>query len=128
MRTPGITRLEKSCMNAMIIGADRLGNIPELLSNWDINISHHITGRNAVHQRKPHGLPANTGLLIIFTDFLGHNVMRNFRDLAQEEGIPVITCRRSTSCLAQSLASYTNMPTEQRQSLHPSPIDINIQQ
>lgn len=42
-------------MNAIVIGADRLGNIPELLSDWNINITRHITGRHAADQRKPHG-------------------------------------------------------------------------
>jgi hypothetical protein len=95
-------------MNAIVIGADRLGNIPELLSDWNINITRHITGRHVAHQRKPHGLPRNTELLILFTDFLGHNVMRHFRNLALVQGIPFIACRRSTSCLAQSLECCFN--------------------
>lgn len=90
-------------MNPILIGADRLGNIPELLSDWNISITRHITGRHVSHQRKQHGLPRNTDLLILFTDFLGHNVMRHFRNLAQAQGIPFIACRRSTSYLAQSL-------------------------
>lgn len=99
-------------MNAIVIGADRLGNIPELLSEWNINITRHITGRHVAHQRKPHGLPRNTELLILFTDFLGHNVMRHFRNLALVEGIPFIACRRSASCLAQSLECCFNKEIE----------------
>ena len=99
-------------MNAIVIGADRLGNIPELLSAWNINITRHITGRHVAHQRKPHGLPRNTELLILFTDFLGHNVMRHFRNLALVQGIPFIACRRSTSCLAQSLECCFNKKIE----------------
>ena len=97
-------------MNAILIGADRLGNIPELLSDWNINITRHITGRHVSHQRKQHGLPRNTELLILFTDFLGHNVMRHFRNLAQVVGIPFIACRRSTSYLAQSLECCLRLP------------------
>jgi hypothetical protein len=93
-------------MNAILIGADHLGNIPELLSDWNINITRHITGRDVSHQRKQHGLPRNTELLILFTDFLGHNVMRHFRNLAQVQGIPFIACRRSTSYLTQSLECF----------------------
>ena len=95
-------------MNAMLIGADRLGNIPKLLSDWNINITQHITGRHVSHQRKPQGLPKNTELLILFTDFLGHNVMRHFRNMAQTQGVPFIACRRSASCLAQSLEHCFN--------------------
>jgi len=46
-------------MNAILIGADHLGNIPELLSDCNINIPRHITGRHVSHQRKQHGLPRN---------------------------------------------------------------------
>jgi len=100
-------------MNAMVIGADRLGNIPKLLSDWDISIFRHVTGRQVAHQRKSQGLPINTNLLILFTDFLGHNVMRHFRNLAQAEGVPFIACRRSTISLAQSLECCFNSKVNQ---------------
>lgn len=90
-------------MNAMVVGADRLGNIPEVLSSLGIFITQHVSGRDAAHQRKQAALPKDTQLLILFTDFLGHNVMRHFRRLAQEEGVPVLACRRSASCLKQSV-------------------------
>ena len=99
-------------MNAMLVGADRLGNIPKLLSDWNIRITQHITGRHASDQRKPQGLPKNTELLILFTDFLSHNVMRHFRNLAQSQGIPFIACRRSTTCLAHSLEGCFNKNTD----------------
>jgi hypothetical protein len=102
-------------MNAMVIGADNLGNIPKLLSDWDINITRHITGRQASDQRKPRGLPVNTELLILFTDFLGHNVMRHFRNMAQTQGVPFIACRRSASSLAQSLECCFNKNVNQSQ-------------
>lgn len=100
-------------MNAMVIGADSLGNIPKLLSDWDINITRHITGRHVSHQCKPQKLPRNTELLILFTDFLGHNVMRHFRNMAQTQGVPFIACRRSASCLVQSLEYYFNRKVDQ---------------
>ncbi|MGH8750360.1 MAG: DUF2325 domain-containing protein [Burkholderiales bacterium] len=90
-------------MNAMVVGADRLGNIPDMLLQFGIRITQHVNGRNMAHQRKLPGLPRNTDLLILFTDFLGHNVMQNFRGLAREQGVPVVACRRSASCLAQSV-------------------------
>lgn len=90
-------------MNAMIVGADRLGNIPDVLAALGISIIQHISGRHAAHQRRQAGLPKNTDMLILFTDFLGHNVMRQFRNLALAEGVPVVACRRSASCLVKSL-------------------------
>lgn len=91
-------------MNAMVVGADRLGNIPERLGDLGIRITKHVSGRNAVHQRRIPPLPKDIQLLILFTDFLGHNVMRSFRMQAQAEGVRVVACRRSASSLDMELA------------------------
>ena len=92
-------------MNAMLIGADTLGNIPAVLDSFGITIQRHLSGRNSAHQRKLDRLPAGTELLILFTDFLGHNVMRHFRALASQEKVRFIACRRSVCSLKQSLSS-----------------------
>lgn len=92
-------------MQAMLVGADNLGNIPLLLEEFGIKIAKHISGRNSSHQRKLDRLPSGVNLLILFTDFLGHNVMKHFRQLAYDNEVPIITCRRSVCALKQSLAS-----------------------
>jgi hypothetical protein len=86
-------------MNAVIVGADRLGNIPELLEKIGIRVTNHISGRAVSHQRQVAALPSNTNLLILFTDFLNHNVMQSYRSRARAQGIRVLACRRSASCL-----------------------------
>lgn len=94
-------------MNAYLVGADTLGNIPGVLADFGINIMKHVSGRNAAHQRKLPGLPKGTDLLILFTDFLGHNVMRHYRELAAENDIRFVACRRSVCALTQSLQGLT---------------------
>ncbi|MBI2312466.1 MAG: DUF2325 domain-containing protein [Betaproteobacteria bacterium] len=91
-------------MNAMIVGADRLGNIPDLLGSLGITVVEHVSGRSPSHQRRLNGSPGDIDLLILFTDFLGHNVMKSFRELGKRHGLRVVACRRSASCLIQSLA------------------------
>jgi hypothetical protein len=90
-------------MKALVIGADTLGNIPQLQAAYDIDKSRHITGRNASHKRKPSSLPKGTDLMILFTDFLGHNVMHNFKALAQARGVPVMACCRSVCAVEAQL-------------------------
>ncbi len=90
-------------MNALIVGADRLGNIPSTLAALGIRVVDHVSGRQAAHQRRVAALSREVDLLILFTDFLSHNVMRGFRESARAQGIPVLACRRSVSCLVQSL-------------------------
>jgi hypothetical protein len=90
-------------MDATVVGADRLGNIPALLAGFGIRIRTHVSGRASGQQRKMATLPRGTQLLILFTDFLNHNTMHAFRRAAQEQQIPVVACRRSVSCLAECL-------------------------
>jgi hypothetical protein len=97
-------------MNALVVGADRLGNIPDVLQNFGISILDHVSGRQSAHQRRSAAIGRNTQLVILFTDFLGHNVMKSFRSLAEAEGVPVIACRRSASCLTVSLSRFFSEP------------------
>ncbi|GGP20341.1 DUF2325 domain-containing protein [Silvimonas iriomotensis] len=100
-------------MNAYLIGADRLGNIPQLLDRYGIRIAAHLTGRDASHQRKPTSA-RGADLIILFTDFMGHNVMRNYRQLATQNNIRFVACRRSVCDLEQSLA-----PMMEQAGVHP---------
>ncbi|WP_420226500.1 DUF2325 domain-containing protein [Pigmentiphaga litoralis] len=90
-------------LSAVIVGADRLGNIPDLLKGHNIAITHHISGRDPSHQKKTLQLPSGTEVLILLTDFLGHNVMKAFRQAAQRSGIRVVACRRSVYAMQQAL-------------------------
>jgi hypothetical protein len=90
-------------LSAVIVGADRLGNIPDLLKGHNIAITHHISGRDPSHQKKTLQLPSGTEVLILLTDFLGHNVMKAFRQAAQRSGIRVVACRRSVCAMQQAL-------------------------
>lgn len=90
-------------MNALIVGADRLGNIPNVLSEFGIRIAGHVSGRETAHQRRTATLPAGIGMVILFTDFLGHNVMQRFREAASKEGAALVCCRRSVCALQQAL-------------------------
>lgn len=90
-------------MKALLVGADRLGNIPRVLIEYGISVARHVSGREPAAQRAERELPAGTELLILFTDFLGHNVMRGYRDAARRQGTPVVACRRSTCSLRGAL-------------------------
>ncbi|HAF54824.1 MAG TPA: DUF2325 domain-containing protein [Thauera sp.] len=90
-------------MNALLVGADRLGNIPSVLDAFGIRIAGHVSGRDTSHQRRTAPLPSGIGMVILFTDFIGHNVMQRFRDAANREGVAFVCCRRSTCALQQAL-------------------------
>ncbi len=95
--------VQRAIRHAVIVGADRLGNIPDLLRDHNISITHHISGRDPAHQKKTLHLPTGTQIVILLTDFLGHNVMKTFRQAAQRGGIQVVACRRSVCAMQQAL-------------------------
>lgn len=95
-------------MNALLVGADRLGNIPDLLLRFGIRIAAHVDGRDSSHQRRTAPLPAGTEIVILFTDFIGHNVMQRFRERASREGVMFVCCRRSVCALEQALGRRMN--------------------
>lgn len=90
-------------LNAVVVGADRLGNIPGLLNGHNIRITHHVSGRDPSHQRRSLQLPSDTAVVILLTDFLGHNVMKAFRQAAHKSGARVLACRRSVGAVQQAL-------------------------
>ncbi len=89
-------------MQAFLVGADQLGNIPQMLATRGIKIQRHINGRQNTHQRFPSSI-GNSELVIIFPDFLGHNVMRQYRKAARKDHRLFIACRRSTGELDSAL-------------------------
>ncbi|MCC7059044.1 MAG: DUF2325 domain-containing protein [Burkholderiaceae bacterium] len=95
-------------MKALLVGADRLGNIPQVLTEYGISIMRHVSGRDPSAQRGERTMPAGAEMLILFTDFLGHNVMRGYRDAARKQGVPVLACRRSTCSLRGALEACTH--------------------
>ena len=94
---------KRPALSAVVVGADRLGNIPDLLRGHNISITHHISGRDPAHQKKTLALPSGTEIVILLTDFLGHNVMKTFRSAAQKSGVRVVACRRSVCAMQQAL-------------------------
>lgn len=97
-------------MKALLVGADRLGNIPQVLTEYGISVLRHVSGRCPAAQRAEPALPVGAELLILFTDFLGHNVMRGYRDAARRNGMRVVACRRSTCSLRCALDACALCP------------------
>jgi len=100
-------------MKALLVGADRLGNIPAVLLEHGISVLAHVPGRSTACQRAEQAVPAGAQLVILFTDFVGHNVMWAYRKAAKRQGLRIVTCRRSTCSLRVALAKGTTRPPAQ---------------
>jgi hypothetical protein len=98
-------------MKTMVIGADQLGNIPKVLQSHGFKLVSHVTGRERIAQRATQHLPRGLDLVVLLTDFLGHNVMKAYRQAAIEAGVRVVACRRSVSAIEQALGlSHSSKP------------------
>jgi len=87
----------------ILVGADRLGNIEDVLKQRGFSEFKHITGRQPKTQKSMPVSTSHAELMILFTDFVGHNVMRNFRKQAREQNIPFIACKRSVGDVSKNL-------------------------
>ncbi len=88
-------------MNALLIGADRLGNIPSLLSEKGIEEFTHWDGRKKGMRKMK--VPSGTDMIIVFTDFIEHRLTEKIKEIAKEEAIPCIFSRRAVSDLSEKL-------------------------
>jgi hypothetical protein len=85
-------------MTVLVVGADRLGNIPEKLQEEGAKEIIHWSGRSKSYLNKT--IPKKVDMVILFWDFLNHNLMSNIKHQAKAAGIPVVFSKRSLICKA----------------------------
>lgn len=82
-------------MTVLIVGADRLGNIPKKLRNEGVKKIIHWSGRSRSFQNK--AIPRNVDKIIVLYDFLNHNLMHSVKNRAKSYDISAIFNKRSIS-------------------------------
>lgn len=85
-------------MTVLLVGADRLGNIPVKLQKEGAEEIIHWSGRSKSYLNKT--IPKKVDMVILFWDFLNHNLMSNIKQQAKAAGIPVVFSKRSLICKA----------------------------
>ncbi|MCC5910574.1 MAG: DUF2325 domain-containing protein [Clostridiaceae bacterium] len=88
-------------MKALILGADRLGNIPNTLKEYGIKDYTHWTGRKK--GMRNFQIPSETDMIIVFYDFIEHNISKIVKENAKQNNIPCVFSRRACSDLAKQL-------------------------
>jgi hypothetical protein len=84
----------------LIVGADRLGNIPVKLYEEGAKEIIHWSGRNKSLLTKE--IPRKVDKIIIFCDFLNHRLMQHVRQQAKIVNIPIVYKKRSITHKAVS--------------------------
>ena len=90
-------------MKALLVGADRLGNIPDTLNSYGINDYIHWPGRKK--GMRNYDIPDEVDMIIVFYDFIEHGLTENVKEKARKKEIPCIFSRRACSDLAMRLNS-----------------------
>lgn len=88
-------------MTALIVGGDKLGNIPQTLSENGVDKYIHWSGRKKGMRNKK--IPTDTDLVIILYDFVEHNLTKLIKNQTKLMSIPCIYSKRATTDLSNKL-------------------------
>ncbi|MBM7613902.1 DUF2325 domain-containing protein [Alkaliphilus hydrothermalis] len=88
-------------MNALLVGADKLGNIPSTLENHGISNYIHWTGRKKGMRKLD--IPEKIDMIIVFYDFIEHNITEIIKQKAKQNNIPCVFSKRACSDLSKRL-------------------------
>lgn len=85
-------------MSILVVGADEIRSIKEILMNLGANNIEHWNARdeNRVNKRK---IPINTRCVVMLTSFLNHNTMKTIKTKAKKQNIPIVCAKRSANCV-----------------------------
>lgn len=84
----------------LIVGADRLGNIPSRLEEYGIEELHHFNGRKVQMVRKD--VP-NVDAILILTDFINHNLAKIMKQKAKAKNVPILFAKRSWGSIERAI-------------------------
>ncbi len=88
-------------MTALLVGGDKLGNIPDTLRCQGIDKQIHWTGRKKKLRKAK--IPKEADMIILFYDYLEHNIASIIKEQAKQQNIPCVFSKRAVSDLHQQL-------------------------
>ncbi|BAU26628.1 hypothetical protein DFP93_12113 [Aneurinibacillus soli] len=97
-------------MSYVVIGADRLGNIIDMLEEKLDGKLIHVSGRKKKDQA--YALPQMVKGVIVFTDFINHNLAKRVKADAKKRNVPIVFAKRSVrhlECTLEQMMNCTNV-------------------
>lgn len=86
-------------MTVLIVGGDRLGTIPKKLEGEGFTEVIHWRGRQKGKANFTKPVPERVDRIIVFCDFVKHDLAKHVKREAKCKGIPIAFCRRSSAWL-----------------------------
>jgi len=93
-------------MTALIVGGDKLGNIPQTLSENGVNEYIHWAGRKKGFRNKK--IPTNIDMVIVLYDYIEHNLTKLIKNQSKSLNIPCIFSKRACTDLQAKLNGCTD--------------------
>ncbi len=88
-------------MSILVIGGDRLGNIDKNLKDLGFEKIEHVSGRKKRHTQL--SISQQTDMVLVLTDFVGHNLCKSIKDKAKELGVKTVFSRRAWSDIYKTI-------------------------
>jgi hypothetical protein len=89
-------------VTVLLVGADRLGNIPHELEHYGCKEIIHWTGRK--ERTKP--IPERVEMVLVIHDFINHGLMDSVKTQAKRRRLPILFAKRGIAGLKRALAEH----------------------
>jgi len=85
----------------LVVGGDRLGNMPIALRQHGVAHIVHWSGR----KHRSRAVPRNVHMILIVYDFVNHGLMESVKTQAKRRGLPIFFVRRGIAEIHQALTA-----------------------
>ncbi|MFS8630047.1 MAG: DUF2325 domain-containing protein [Bacillales bacterium] len=92
--------------SVLVVGGDRLGEIPEKLATAGFSEVLHISGRRESMVKRD--IPKNIDMILVLTDFVNHNISTVIKKKAKKQSIPIFFAKRSWNHINEILLKDKN--------------------
>lgn len=93
-------------MTVLIVGADKLGNLPQELEKHGCQEVIHWNCRNPTARKKE--IPKKVDMVVVFHDYIGHEMMNSIKEKAKKQRLPMVFSKRSVSDIRKNLIRIVN--------------------
>lgn len=91
-------------MTVLLVGADRLGNMPRELEDHGASEIIHWSGR----KERNRDIPRNVDMILVVHDYVNHALMDSVKGQAKRRRLPIIFAKRGVADLKQALRKENN--------------------
>ncbi len=91
-------------MSVLVVGGDRISAIKDILKEYGATSITHWSarGKRAISKKN---IPSGTDCVLLLTDFLNHNAMKQFKKEAKSKDIPLLCSKRACSSVSCALCN-----------------------